>query len=238
MERYGNEGELDTATVFLVALFTFSGFGNVLSSVLGLSWNQPVNIRIALETGIALTALVAFVTWIIGRQYNKISVLDALRGGISTHNYKRNYFSFETTNLPVPVILSLKETVGGLGKNILMFLMMGLLAMFALVGFGLYQNFGKAPDKMIKLLGIEVGTMVVTGSNDIADDLRALPETESVIAYYRVDYNFLFNGDTRMYNVVIMDDPKQSNHTTILEGRLPERDNEGAFRHSLTVRSC
>ena len=209
-----------------VALFTFSGFGNVLSSVLGLSWNQPVNIRIALETGIALTALVAFVTWIIGRQYNKISVLDALRGGISTHNYKRNYFSFETTNLPVPVILSLKETVGGLGKNILMFLMMGLLAMFALVGFGLYQNFGKAPDKMIKLLGIEVGTMVVTGSNDIADDLRALPETESVIAYYRVDYNFLFNGDTRMYNVVIMDDPKQSNHTTILEGRLPERDNE------------
>ena len=209
-----------------VALGTFDYFGDVLSFVVGLSWNQPVNWTVAIATFFGLSLLVCLVTLIISRQYNRITVLDALRGGITTHNYKKNLFSFENTPVPVPVVLSLKDTLGGLGKNILLSFIIFILSIFTIVGFGLNENFGKNPDGMIKMMGFELGDMIVSGDNGIADDLRALPEVKNVVCVSRYDMNMIFNGVTKQYNVYVHDDPELTTNTNIIEGRLPQNDNE------------
>jgi hypothetical protein len=71
-------------------------------------------------TLVGILVVIGLVGIKISSTYKKITVLDALRGGINTHNYKRNYFPLEKTPLPVPMVLSLKETFGGLGRNLLM----------------------------------------------------------------------------------------------------------------------
>ena len=209
-----------------VALGTFGYFGDVLSFVVGLRWNQPVNWTVAVATFFGLSLLVCLVTLIISRQYNRITVLDALRGGITTHNYKKNLFSFENTPAPVPVILSLKDTLGGLGKNILLSFIIFILSIFTIVGFGLNENFGKNPDSMIKMMGFEMGDMIVSGDNGIVDDIKALPEVKNVFCMTRYDMNLIFNGMTKQYNVYVIDDPGLTTNTNIIEGRLPQNDNE------------
>lgn len=209
-----------------IAIGTFNYFGNVLSFVIGLSWNQPVNWTVAMATFFGLSLLVCFVTLIIGRQYNRITVLDALRGGITTHNYKKNLFSFENTPAPVPIVLSLKDTLGGFGKNILLSFIIFVLSIFTIVGFGLNENFGRNPQGMIDMMGFEVGNIIVSGDNGVVDDIRALPEVKSAFGLSRYDMNVIYNGQTKQYSIYVHDDPKQTTNTNIIEGRLPENDNE------------
>ncbi|MBP5178553.1 MAG: ABC transporter permease [Lachnospiraceae bacterium] len=217
---------LGSAIGLAIAIGSFNYFGDVLSFVIGLSWNQPVNWIVALTTFFGLSLMVCFVTLIIGRQYNRITVLDALRGGITTHNYRKNLFSFENTPAPIPVVLSLKDTFGGLGKNILLSFIIFMLSIFTIVGFGLNENFGRNPEGMVKMMGFEVGNIIVSGDNGVADDIRALPEVSSVFCLSRYDMNLIFNGITKQYNVYVHDDPTQTTNTNIIEGRLPENDNE------------
>ena len=51
----------------VVAMLTFKAFGDIISSVAGLSWNQPVNIGAALGTVIGLLLLIALVSRVAGR---------------------------------------------------------------------------------------------------------------------------------------------------------------------------
>nr|MCR4806529.1 hypothetical protein [Lachnospiraceae bacterium] len=66
----------------------------IILMTLGLSWNQPVNPVICVSVILGICLIISVLTFVIGREYNKISVLDALRGGINAHNYKKNYFAF------------------------------------------------------------------------------------------------------------------------------------------------
>lgn len=209
-----------------IAIGTFNYFGDILSFVIGLSWNQPINWPVAIATFIGLSLLVCFVTLLISRQYNRITVLDALRGGITSHNYKKNLFSFENTPAPVPVVLSLKDTLGSLGKNIILCFIIFMLSIFTIVGFGLNENFGRNPDGMIYTMGFEVGNIIVYGDNGILDDIRELSEVKSAFGLARYDMNVIFNGKTKQYNIYVHDDPAQTTNTNIIEGRLPEGNNE------------
>jgi len=209
-----------------VACGTLDSFGEILSFVVGLSWNQPLNLTVAIATFFGSVLIVCLVTLLISRQYNRITVLDALRGGITTHNYKKNRFSFENTPAPVPVVLSLKDTFGSLRKNILLTFIVFMLSIFTIVGFGLNENFGRNPDSMIKMMGFEVGNIIVHGDNGVVDDIRNLPEVKSAFCLSGYDMNIVFNGITRQYNIYVHDDPKQTTNTNIIEGRLPENDNE------------
>ena len=137
----------------LVGALSFGGFGNVVGGILGLTWNQPANLPVAVCTVLALLLMVSLVSVWISRAYKKITVLTALRGGLGTHNYKKNHFPFEKTGLPLPMVLSLKETFGNLGRNIAMVLMVGILTIAMLCGFGMLENFGTDAEKMIELTG-------------------------------------------------------------------------------------
>ena len=216
----------------IAGILTFESFGNIISLVLGLGWNQSVNYMIAIVTVIGVVLILAFVTNIISNAYNKISVLDALRGGISTHNFKKNFFSFENTPLPIPVTMALKDTFGGLGRNIIMVVISAILAISTLTGFGMLENFGKAPDKMIKMFGFESATAIVT-DDDLGTDyekisraLKGMKGVENVLTTSGVDLTVEYNDKKQSIYTFFYDDVDRSTNTLLLEGRLPKKDNE------------
>ena len=215
-----------------VGICTFENFGQIVSMVLGLSWNQPVNWMIAGITVISVVGILGIVAVIISATYKRISVLDALRGGINTHNFKKNYFSFETTPLPIPVTMALKETFGGLGKNVIMVVIAAILAISTLAGFGLLENFGKDPNTMIKMFGFEMGTAVVT-DDDMSTDYEKVSEAlndidgvNSVLTVSGTDLTVKFNDEEKSIFTFFYDDISNSTNTVFLEGRGPEKDNE------------
>ena len=212
----------------LIGALTFKSFGNILSSVLGLSWNQKAHFRMAVFTVLGLVLIVFLVSRFISRTYKKITILDALRGGINAHNYKKNYFPLEKTSLPIPFILSLKDTFGGIGKNIVMIFITTVLTIATLAGFGMKENYGDDPEPLFNMMGFESGTAEVSNpkGGDISESLRSMPGVKNVLVTIGFEPNILFNGEKDQVYTYAVDDFKNTLSTLLIEGRMPEKDNE------------
>ncbi len=210
----------------VLAMVTFKGFGNIVSVVLGLTWNQPINFVTAAIVVAGLLLIIYLVSTFVSRTYKKITVLDALRGGIATHNFKRNCFSFEKTPFSIPVVLSLKDTSKSLGRNIVLVLITAVLTVSTLVGFGLYENFGKDSDKLVGFMGFELPEIYVTGDVEIGDELRELDGVDTVLGTYGIEPVVKFGDEKSSIYTYVYDDVNNAKNTRMLEGRLPSHDNE------------
>ncbi len=210
----------------LLAILTIGKFGSILDTLIGISWNQPVNAAAALGTALFFLGVVFLTVRILSRRYQKITVLDALRGGINTHNFKKNFFPFEKTSLPVPLVLSLKDTFGGLGRNLAMTVIIAILTIVSLVGFGLVENFSKDPKGLISIMGFEMGTMGIDGEAGLAGEMRKLPGVKNVLVENSFEPKITFGGKTGKYPTFAVDDGKYAINKVMLEGRFPESENE------------
>ena len=216
-------------TGMITAAVSFNGFGDVISSILGLSWNQPVNIGIAAATMIFLVLVVAMVSAADSSAYQEVSVLDALRGGINTHNFKKNYFSFEKTPLPIPLVMALKDFAGGAGRNILIAAISAMLVISTLIGFGMVENFGENPEGIMKIMAFELSDVSVMGNTkggNIAEELRALPGVDGVWVQMGFEPVLKFGEKEDTLYTYAVDDLKNTRSTSVLEGRMPEAANE------------
>ena len=210
----------------ITAILTFKHFSSILTLAAGVEWNQPINIFAMVITIFSLTAVILLVSRLVSRTYKKITVLDALRGGINTHNYKKNYFSFEKTPLPIPAVISLKDTFGGIGRNMVMVIIVVILTISALIGFGMYENFGSDPDKLINIFGFEDGTADVMTSENISEDLKDIQGVTNVLTYYSLDLTVRYEGKEQSIFTHIMDDLENTTNLTVIEGRIAKHDNE------------
>lgn len=210
----------------IAAVLTSAQFGSLVSQVLGLSWNQPVNYKMAVFTVIILSLLILLVSRGTSKVYKKVTVLDALRGGINAHNFKRNFFPFEKTFLPTPMVLSLKETFGEVGRNVLMLLIMIVLTLSALLGFGMMENFGADPDRILKIMGFEGGTILVEADEDAREELIAMDGVDNVLEQYGFEPT-VSKGDKsqNVYTYAFKDMDKRLN-MVLISGRTAKHDNE------------
>ena len=217
---------IGSAAGVLLAVATFGMFGSVVSGILGLTWNQPVNIPAAVITVLALTGLMILDTRWISRRFSRFSVLDALRGGISTHNYRKNHCSLERTKLPLPAALSVKDALGNPGRNAVLAVIACILTISTLMGFGMYENFGKDADRMVDILGFEAGEISVTGGQELGDELRKLDGTANVLGSYGFEPTYRFGGREVTAYTYAVDDMANTQHTILTGGRYEEYDNE------------
>ena len=216
----------------MLALFTFTPFGSLISVVLGLYWNQPIDVKTAVITVLGIVTLVLAVSFIASAGYKKVSVLDALRGGVSTHNYRKNVFPFDKTALPVPVVFALKDTFGAIGGSILVALMVMFLDVATNVGFGLYENFATDPELFYRVFAMEVPNVYVADNDNGTDyeEMEAfIQETDGVEKVMAMSMFSLtaVKGDHEMaLTASAYDDLNKLEYVTLVEGRLPENDNE------------
>ncbi len=211
----------------LMGILGGKAIGNIAGTMMGLRWNRPVNIPLALVVGFSLLLLVLLVTYAVSRRYKKITVLDALRGGISNHNFKKNRFSFEKTHLPTPLVLSLKDTFGNLGRNIALAFIMALLAIFMVAGFGLWLNFGRDGEKIMDIMGFETCTCSVGAEAGLMEKFEQLEGVESVMAVVGFEPAVTnAKGKQKTAFAYVYDDNHKRKNLILLEGRIPEHDNE------------
>ena len=226
-----------TAIGLALALVSLPSVGEILKAVMGITWTSNTNMIPILITGTSLLLIVFSTTRIISRKYNNISVLDALRGGINTHNFKKNRFAFSKTRLPVALVLSLKETFGNLGKNIALALIIAILTVSAIIGFALKENFSSDKNGMMDVMGIEMGTAGITAIEGIGDDLRALQGVKNVYECQNKILTLEFNGQSYIYITYGVADSKYAINTVVTEGRQPEADNEIMLTHPISMQT-
>lgn len=202
--------------------------GGLEGMLLGLSWEMGISLPAAGISLFMLFGVVFLTTFLAGRVYGRVTVLDALRGGVHTHNFKKNHFPLHTCRLPKNLAVAGKSIMGEKRKNLSVFCIIALQALVTVIGFGMYQNFAASRDKLMQMSGLEVGDVYVTGENldDAGRLLEDWQEVEKVLYYNNCSVR-LYNGEEQLgLNCDVYNEPQDIKNEMLLEGRLPLYDNE------------
>lgn len=205
--------------------------GYIMIFLLGLDWNQPVNYPLMIAVIVVISLTIGIFAIVLGREYKKISVLDALRGGMNTHNYKKNVFPLDKTNLPMAVTLALKETFGKFRGQIGVIIIMAVLAFSATMGIGIYESIGKDTDALLRISGLELYDASVDGDANMKAEILSLPMVDKEKSYSEIWMAFEFISSKKKMTLTtrVIDSTDAMNPDLMVEGRWPKYDNEVAL---------
>lgn len=224
-------GVLTVLSIFAGVLLGMAGssvIGGFQGQLMGIRWTKGADVPAALLTACLILAIVLGVSVICGGCYRRVTVLNALRSGIHTHNFKKNHFSLENCPLPLSLVLSAKNLMQEKGKNLSIGLIVTLLSFVSCVGFGMYEYFVRKPDTFLEIAGMEAGDLFVVGENleAIGAELEAWEEIEEVL-YFNMETVTVENaGNSKELNCEVWRDPKAIHNELVIAGRHPEHDNE------------
>ena len=207
-----------------------SAIGSLMDRLMGIHWNQGTDIKIIVAVACFSFLVVTLVAAFTSRIYKKVMVLDALRGGIATHNFRKNYFPFEKTRLPRNLALAGKHLLGEKVTSFSIFCIVAVLSFATCVGFELYENFAGEADFLMQLIGIEGCDIMLTGDRgsleSVGNELEEWDNTEKVLYYTNCSVELSKGELKRTVICDIWKDPALNQNEIILEGRLPKFDNE------------
>ncbi len=200
--------------------------GFIMLFLLGLSWNQGVNVPLMFGVLLGICSAITVFTLILGREYKKTSVLDALRGGINTHNFKKNLFSFDKTHMPLTLTLALKETFGKFKSRIGVIIIMAVLAFSASMGFGIYENLGKDTDALLKISGIDLCDADTLWEENIESSISSLSTVDYLYNEAWMGFDYKKGKKNKAITTCVISDPSVMDPDMMVEGRWPLYSNE------------
>ena len=213
----------------LVAALVQGKLGFIMLYLIGLSWNQKADLMVFAGVVAGICFIIAVFTLILGREYKKTSVLDALRGGINTHNYKKNVFPFDKTSLPVSLTLALKETFGKFKSQIGVIVIMAILAFSAAMGFGIYENMGKDVDSLLRISGLDLPDADFAGDLSMGETVGSFEMVDCIHYEYWTSLEFIKGKKVKTISSRVISDPSLMNPDQMVEGRWPLYENEVAL---------
>lgn len=202
--------------------------GTLMASLIGFRWNQSFDVVTALAIFVLVNLVILGVTIFSGRIYRKIEILDALRGGIKSHNFRKNPLPLVRCPLPTPIALGMKSILGEKRKNIAIMGVVALLGFACSMGFALLQNFGIDSSKLVEIMGVEMGTAILSGQNteEAGKELETWSGIRKVLYYDSRSVKLSAGEKEIVLSCNFWRDPEQNENTALIEGRLPQHNNE------------
>lgn len=220
---------LTGSIVGLCASVLTGGFlGRLMSSIIGLSWNQgfdPKSAAVVMAVCIPVTMAVA---WHSSRKCVKLPIVSALRSGMADHNFHKNYFPLEKSRQPLAMNLGLKSVFYAKAKNLGILLIVMLLGVVCCIGFGIYQDFAVDTDNLLKHVGMELGDVFYLGEDlkEFGQEVEKCPEVDKVLYEGSGDIKLIYGGKETAVTCDFWNRPEFLKNETIIQGRAPEYDNE------------
>lgn len=244
-------GQLITATIleFMIIGIFGGGFGllgancasgilgGIVSASIGLFWKMNFDILSACLSILITLLLVLFAVVTCSLKFKRINPLDALRGGINAHNFKKNQIPLNRIPLPLNIAIGLKIILYNKKRNLLVCLIIIILTFCANESVFIYQNFALHRDKLLEITGLEMPDIAVfledTDINTLQTKMEELKKkaasvngVEQIIKYKPKDI-VCSNGENKItVNFDIYDKTDSLRVDTVYEGRRPKFDNE------------
>ena len=209
----------------LLGALLIDKIGIIILITLGLKWNQPVNIIVAIAVFISICILVSLLTILLGREYSKVSVLTALRGGVNTHNYKKNLFSFDKSSFPIAVTLALKDTFGRFRSQIGVIFIMMILALSTIVAFGMADTYG-SDEGVLEMGGFDIYDAFLSGDEIMEKSIQSMKSVENTRREIWMSVNYYNKRNKQSITTRAFTDTSTIVGGSVLDGRWPKYSNE------------
>lgn len=222
-----------------------------LASIIGIGLSYclfpEINIMMIAQTGIPYTmhflpmplvislmvlgGTVALAVWLASCRIKKIEPIVALRSGIQTHNFKRNYIPLERTKAPLNFALALKTTLSGIKNNITVGITMLALSLVVVFSGLMIENVITDMTSFLNLIVGETADSCIGVQDEAEDDflqeMNADSRVEKVYLYTTLNVSHVQGAE--LMATICDDFSKINNQNIVFEGRFPKYDNEIAI---------
>ncbi|MCR5357602.1 MAG: ABC transporter permease [Lachnospiraceae bacterium] len=194
--------------------------------LMGLSWNQPIFVSIAVCVAVGICLVITVITFILGRDYKKTTVLEALRGGINAHSFKKNYFAFDKTLLPVPVTLALKETFGRFSSQLGIIFIAAILTISTTTGFGMIDTFFYNDEAVMNMGGFIAEDAETNGDESMYKNIMSMSSVKYAYGDIWMSFEYTYGKSRQSITTRCFTDTENLHSGGLVEGRWPKHNNE------------
>jgi putative ABC transport system permease protein len=201
----------------------------VLSAVLaqqsGLMWVQGFDgfiSTIALAVILFTVAMVAFVS---SRRIRKLHPIIALRGGIVTHSFRKNYLPLDKAKGSLPFVFALKSILHNKKQSIMIAFILVAVSFAQTFAVVMFYNTTIDTKAFLETPGIELSNAIAVikpGQDQLIEKIKAMKEVRKV---QYIDES-LIKIDNNEVSVHIMEDYSKKETHTVYQGRYPAHSNE------------
>jgi len=199
----------------------------ILEEQSAMIWNLGFNAAYSAVALIFTIAMVVLVSWLAARRISKLHPLIALRGGILTHNFKKNSVPFDKSHGALIFLLAMKQLAKSKGQNAMIAAIVMAVTVASVIGVSSYIGIGVDTFRFATMLVGEVPDAVFVSTNSSeTDDLAArLSERPDVRKAFGDGDVFVTVGDFGVH-ASISRDFSQYEGSMLVEGRYPKHNNE------------
>lgn len=209
-------------------------YGNMVSALAGLVWNGSAYAGFTLACIGTATFLVFAVAFFSAAPICRLHPVDALRGGIKSHNFKRNYLPLSRTRGGVHWLLACKTALAAGRQNLLLGCIMAAVTFASVFSVVLYYNTAIDKTALFRMIGSEtpdVGIQVQSGTDSLQllAAIRQMTGVDKAIVMESIPT--VIQGQN--VSAEIIDQFEYLDNKSVYEGRYPLYDNEIAVTGKL-----
>jgi len=216
----------------LLSLFTSPLVTGIFTPMMGLTWTPEPDLAIALITIISITFAVAIISYLTSRRINKLHPLIALRGGLATHNFKKNPLPLEKSAASITLLLALKHFFQNKKQAVTVAIIFALITLSSVIGVVANHSMNEGSEDFARSVFGEISDAGFMLANDeetegFIERMENHPDVRKVLAYSFSPIMMLIDE----VSVVILgvEDSSKLEGGMLVSGRYPIHDNEVAF---------
>ena len=204
--------------------------GNIISSISGFLWIQKFDILINFINIFIVVLCVVIVTLFSAFRVRKIQPVAALRGGIHTHSFRKNYLPLDNTRGGLQFLLALKSMLIHAKQNLMIVLIIIALTFASVFSVVLYYNIASDKTAFVELFGAEPSNVMIAVKSD-ADTRELLSQLKQMDEVRKVNIFDLITTkiDGQTVYATVTDHYNELENNTVYEGRQPRHENEIAI---------
>lgn len=184
-----------------------------------------------LITLMILSGTVALTVWMSVRRIQKVEPIVALRQGIQTHNFTRNYVPLEQTKAPLNAALALKTMLSSKKNNVVICVTMLVLSLVVVFSGVMIRNVIMDMTPFLNLIVGETADSCINVSaeaeKEFLQKMNKDKRVEKVYLYHAVEVRHV--GGIALTATIVEDFSETNNPDVISFGRAPKYDNEIAI---------
>lgn len=202
-------------------------FGGIISSLAGLLWTMRVDVGLHAFSILLILVTVLAVTLWSSRRIHDLQPVEALRGGLAAHSFRKNFVPLDKSSGGLTWMLACKAVLGSLKQNLLIACIIAAVTSASVFAVVLYYNVGADRTTFIQLVGSETAEVVAITKpgTDSANFIQELEAMEGVVKATILDVTMMEIEGNRYYTQVTEDFSRLENNT-VYEGRYPKYNNE------------
>jgi putative ABC transport system permease protein len=193
----------------------------------GLKWVQGFDWKISSISLFLILFIVVIVAFLSARRINKLNPIVALRGGITTHSFRKNHLPLSTSKGSLPIVLAFKSILQNMKQSIMIAIILVAVSFSGTFAVVMFYNTSIDTKAFAETPGIELSNAFAVLNPD-TDNTRLIEGIKNISGVRKVQFidSAVIRIDKNEVSVYIMDDYSKKETSTVYQGRYPLHSNE------------